>query len=59
MTAEQQPSGAVSHKQMDWHAINWQKAHQEVSRLQVRIVKAQQEGRTAKVKALQRLHNVC
>lgn len=55
MTAEQQPAGAASHKQADWHAINWQKAHQEVCRLQVRIVKAQQEGRTAKVKALQRL----
>jgi len=40
---------------VDWHAINWQKAHEEVRRLQARIVKATQEGRWGKVKALQRL----
>ncbi|MFC7441744.1 reverse transcriptase N-terminal domain-containing protein [Laceyella putida] len=40
---------------MDWHAINWQKVHRNVRRLQARIVKATQEGRWGKVKALQRL----
>lgn len=46
---------ATSHVEVDWHAINWQKANQNVRRLQARIVKAIQEGRWGKVKALQRL----
>jgi RNA-directed DNA polymerase len=46
---------APSHQTVDWNAINGQKAHQTVRRLQVRIVKAMQEGRSGKVKALQRL----
>src|SRR5260370_17968155 len=49
------PSGAASNPGVDWHAINWQKAHEEVRRLQARIVKATQDGRWGKVKALQRL----
>lgn len=48
-------AGAVPHVQMDWHAIDWQRVHQNVRRLQARIVKATQEGRWGKVKALQRL----
>ncbi len=40
---------------MDWHTINWQKVHQNVRRLQARIVKATQSGRWGKVKALQHL----
>ena len=40
---------------MDWHAIDWQKVHQNVRRLQARIVKAVQDGRWGKVKALQHL----
>jgi RNA-directed DNA polymerase len=40
---------------VDWHAIDWQKAHRNVSRLQARIVKAQQAGRRGTVQALQRL----
>ena len=55
MTAVQPPAGAVSHTTVDWHAINWQKVHQIVRRLQARIVKATQEGRWGKVRALQRL----
>lgn len=47
--------GAVSHNKEHWHAINWPKVYQEVRRLQVRIVKAQQEGKVGKVKALQHL----
>lgn len=54
MTAEY-TAGAVSHKTISWHAIDWQKAYKNVRRLQARIVKATQEGRWGKVKALQRL----
>jgi RNA-directed DNA polymerase len=48
-------AGAASHDTMDWHAIEWPKAHALVRRLQARIVKATQVGRWGKVKALQRL----
>jgi RNA-directed DNA polymerase len=48
-------AGAASHNPVDWHAIDWQKVHRNVRRLQARIVKAMQEGRWGKVKALQRL----
>ena len=46
---------AASHAEVDWHAIDWQAVNQNVRRLQARIVKATQEGRWGKVKALQRL----
>lgn len=46
---------APSSKTVDWNAIDWRTAHQNVRRLQVRIVKAMQEGRWGKVKALQHL----
>jgi RNA-directed DNA polymerase len=46
---------ATSHGEVNWHAINWQKANLNVRRLQARIVKATQEGRLSKVKALQHL----
>jgi len=48
-------AGAPSRERVEWHAINWRKAHRIVRRLQARIVKATQEGRWNKVKALQRL----
>jgi len=48
-------AGAASHGAVEWHAIDWQNAHQTVRRLQARIVKATQAGRWGKVKALQRL----
>ncbi len=48
-------TGAVSHPTEGWHSIDWPKAHREARRLQTRIVKATQEGRWGKVKALQRL----
>jgi len=38
---------------MSWHKINWANCHSQVRRLQARIVKATQEGRWNKVKALQ------
>lgn len=48
-------TGAASDKTIEWHTIDWQQAHRNVRRLQARIVKAKQEGRWGKVKALQRL----
>ncbi len=48
-------AGAASHRDLDWHAIHWQQAHEHVRRLQARIVKATQQGKWGKVKALQRL----
>lgn len=55
MTVNNRVAGAASPKPVDWHAIEWQKAHRNVCRLQARIVKAKQEGRWGKVKALQYL----
>lgn len=55
MTAETTTAGAASHQEVNWHAMNWQAVNQEVKRLQVRIVKAQQQGKWGKVKALQHL----
>ena len=54
MTAELS-AGAVSDNTLEWHAINWQKAHENVRRLQARIVKATQAGKRGKAKALQHL----
>ena len=48
-------AGAASHDVLDLHAIDWRRVHQTVRRLQARIVKAIQEGRWGKVRALQRL----
>jgi RNA-directed DNA polymerase len=36
-------TGASSHTGDEWHDINWRKVHQNVRRLQARIVKATQE----------------
>src|ERR1700730_11444094 len=47
--------GAVSSEAAEWYAINWQTIHQNVRRLQVRIVQATKAGRSNKVKSLQRL----
>ncbi len=55
MTAVATHAGAFSHERLNWHAIDWRKAHHIVRRLQARIVKATKEGRWNKVKALQRL----
>lgn len=48
-------TGAASHRVVDWHAIDWHKAHETVRRLQARIVKATLAGQWGKVKALQHL----
>ena len=50
-----QDVGAPSHEEEQWHSIDWASCHRHVRRLQTRIVKATQEGRWNKVKALQRL----
>ncbi len=55
MTAAAVPAGAVSHREVNWHAIDWRNVHRNVRRLQVRIVKATQAGRWGRVRALQRL----
>lgn len=44
---------ACAPSDMTWHDINWAEVHRQVKRLQTRIVKATQEGRHNKVKALQ------
>jgi N-terminal domain of reverse transcriptase len=53
--SERDAAGASFHGVTDWHAIEWHKVNKNVRRLQARIVKAPQEGRWNKVKALQRL----
>jgi RNA-directed DNA polymerase len=55
MTANALQAGAVSGVPQDWHAIEWPAVHENVRRLQARIVKATQEKRWNKVKALQHL----
>lgn len=39
----------------NWHSINWYKVLRKVRKLQIRIVKAEQESKHRKVKSLQRL----
>lgn len=53
MASQEFCAGAPSGDPTTWHGINWAKSHAEVRRLQARIVKATQEGRWGKVKALQ------
>jgi RNA-directed DNA polymerase len=48
-------AGATSHGTVDWHAIDWHHVQRNVRRLQARIVKATQDGKPGRVKALQRL----
>jgi RNA-directed DNA polymerase len=54
MTAAAQ-AGALSRNDLNWLAIDWRATHRVVRRLQARIVKATQEKRWGKVKALQHL----
>lgn len=49
------PACAPPDAGVDWHSIDWAKCHRIVRRLQARIVKAVQQRRWGKVKALQRL----
>jgi RNA-directed DNA polymerase len=52
MSAAATLAGAVPDVVPGWHAINWRKVWHNVRRLQARIVKAVQEGRWGKVRAL-------
>jgi RNA-directed DNA polymerase len=52
---EAKATGAVSREPEGWYDIDFKRAYRNVRRLQARIVKATQEGRWNKVKALQRL----
>ncbi len=51
----EQSTGATSRETVDWHSIDWKKAHKIVDRLQARIVQATKAGKRNKVKALQRI----
>lgn len=46
---------ALPHPEVSWNTIDWRTANRKVRQLQVRIVKATQEGRWSKVKVLQHL----
>lgn len=46
---------APSDRIVNWNSIDWSRCHENVRKLQARIVKATKEGRWGKVKALQRL----
>lgn len=52
---EEADAGASFHDMLEWHGIPWYQTERNVRRLQARIVKATQEKRWGKVKALQRL----
>src|SRR5437763_8927305 len=54
MTEEFHNSTSTS-SNLAWHSINWKEVQTNVNRLQMRIVKAVQENRWNKVKALQHL----
>lgn len=57
MTAKTTLTGASSacKASLSWQELPWQKIRQQVFQLQLRIAKAEREGRKGKVKALQRL----
>ena len=48
-------AGASLRTPVEWHSINWKKAHRNVRRLQARIVKAMKAGQKRKVRALQHI----
>jgi RNA-directed DNA polymerase len=52
MSAAATPAGAAPDLAPGWHSINWRLVWRNVRRLQARIVKAVQEGRWGKVRAL-------
>jgi RNA-directed DNA polymerase len=52
MSAAATLAGAAPRLAAAWHAINWRRVYRTVRRLQARIVKATQQGRWGKVRAL-------
>ena len=55
MGAAAMTAGASRRQPLDWRQINWRRAQRNVRRLQIRIVKAEQERKKRKVRALQRI----
>jgi RNA-directed DNA polymerase len=55
MTAEQFAGASSTKHPIDWQELPWSKISAHVFRLQVRIAKAEREGKKGRVKALQRL----
>ncbi len=55
LSDEETSAGASFHDTLQWHGTQWYRCERNVRRLQARIVKATQEKRWGKVKALQRL----
>jgi RNA-directed DNA polymerase len=55
MDAAPKATCAASHEATSWDGLPWARCRHNVKRLQARIVKATEEGRWGKVKALQRL----
>ncbi len=53
MTEVTRLTGAAPSHEKYWEAINWPKVESAVKRLQMRIAKAEREGKVGKVKALQ------
>jgi RNA-directed DNA polymerase len=53
LEAGQKPAGASLRPAVDWRSIDWKQVHQNVRRLQRRIVQAQQQGKKRRVRALQ------
>ncbi|HHF0523304.1 MULTISPECIES: group II intron reverse transcriptase/maturase [Legionella] len=55
MTVKQLTGASPTERHQSWQELPWSKINAHVFRLQMRIAKAEREGRTGKVKALQRL----
>ena len=55
MTTKQPVGASSTIRHSNWDSIPWSQAKAQVLRLQMRIAKAEREGRRGKVKALQRL----
>ncbi|RKR31244.1 group II intron reverse transcriptase/maturase [Paraburkholderia sp. BL17N1] len=53
MTVQQAGTGASSDRAMHWNDVDRARCYREIRRLQARIVKATQDGKYGKVKALQ------
>ena len=55
MTAAQAAGASSTKRKHQWQTLPWPKVEAHVLRLQIRIAKAEREGKKGKVKALQRL----
>lgn len=55
MTEEQSTGASSTKRSVNWQKLPWQKIEAHVLQLQMRIAKAEREGRKSRVKVLQRL----